>query len=71
MWPGLLCARLPCPGCAQKLNSVPLWGVCLCTWMGWTRYGVLIDFPSLQVIFKNYFQALCVAMTMMLMAGQM
>ena len=29
------------------------------------------SFPSLQVIFKNYFQALCVAMTMMLMAGQM
>ena len=29
------------------------------------------SFPSLQVISKNYFQALCVAMTMMLMAGQM
>ena len=52
MWPGLLCARLPCPGCAQKLNSVPLWGVCLCTWMGWTRYGVLVLFLFIYFLKK-------------------
>ena len=28
-------------------------------------------FLCLQVIFESYFQALCVVMTMMLMAGQM
>ena len=45
-------------------------GECVCV-PGWAGPGMEFLFILFLYRFKNYFQALCVAMTMMLMAGQM